>query len=165
MTEVTDLPITSAVDSTVDLLVIGSGTGLMAALSANEQGLSTLVVEKSEYVGGSMALSGGAFWIPGNSILKEQGSTDTPEQAATYLEGLVGDTAPEARWRAYLEDGPATVDLLRRTTTLPFTWAKGYADYHSERPGGSDDGSSVESLPFDAAVLGEERARVRPPAM
>lgn len=165
MTDAVDLPITPAIDTTVDLLVIGSGTGLLAALSADEQGMSTLVVEKSEYVGGSTALSGGAFWIPGNAVLREQGSTDKPEKAVTYLEGLVGDSAPEERWRAYLDKGPQTVDLMRRSTPLHFTWAKGYSDYHSERPGGSDDGSSVESSPFDAAILGEERHRIRPPAM
>lgn len=42
MTDVMNLPITHAADTTVDLLVIGSGTGLLAALAAREQGMSTL---------------------------------------------------------------------------------------------------------------------------
>ncbi|OBK83859.1 hypothetical protein A5649_05710 [Mycolicibacter heraklionensis] len=56
---------------TVDLLVVGSGTGMAAALAANEEGLSTLIVEKTSYVGGSTARSGGAFWMPANPILAE----------------------------------------------------------------------------------------------
>ena len=48
-------------DTTVDLLVIGSGTGLAAALSGQESGLNVLVVEKSSDVGGSTARSGGAL--------------------------------------------------------------------------------------------------------
>lgn len=165
MTEVNDLPSTPAEDTTVDLLVIGSGTGMLAAMSADEQGLSTLIVEKSEYVGGSTALSGGAFWIPGNSVLAEQGSADSTEQATTYLENLVGDASPRARWQAFLDQGPATVDLLRRMTPLTFIWGKGYSDYHSNLPGGSDQGRSVESSPFDTSVLGEEEARLRPSSM
>jgi succinate dehydrogenase/fumarate reductase flavoprotein subunit len=48
-------------DTTVDLLVIGAGTGMTAALAAKECGLSVLIVEKSSYVGGSTARSGGAL--------------------------------------------------------------------------------------------------------
>ena len=35
-------------DHTYDLLVVGSGTGMLAALAAAEAGLSVLVIEKSE---------------------------------------------------------------------------------------------------------------------
>ena len=34
-------------DTAVDLLVVGSGTGMAAALTAHELGLSVLIVEKS----------------------------------------------------------------------------------------------------------------------
>ena len=64
-------------DTEVDLLVVGSGTGMAAALAAHELGLSTLVVEKTEYVGGSTARSGGAFWLPANPILEESGAGDS----------------------------------------------------------------------------------------
>ena len=45
-------------DTVVDLLVVGSGTGMSAALAAHELGLSVLIVEKSSYVGGSTARPG-----------------------------------------------------------------------------------------------------------
>jgi hypothetical protein len=57
-----------------DLLAVGSGTGMLAALTGAEADLSVLIVEKSEYVGGSTALSGGGFWIPNNSLLREAAS-------------------------------------------------------------------------------------------
>ncbi|MFJ9313329.1 3-ketosteroid-delta-1-dehydrogenase [Pimelobacter simplex] len=149
-------------DTTVDLLVIGSGTGLAAALSAREQGLDVLVVEKTEYVGGSTARSGGAFWIPANPALTEAGSRDTLERGETYLEAVVGDDAPKARWQAFLRHGPETIRMLRRTTSLQLMWARGYSDYHPELPGGDAAGRSIESKPFDASVLGESRALLRP---
>ncbi|XBB66546.1 3-ketosteroid-delta-1-dehydrogenase [Nocardioides sp. WV_118_6] len=149
-------------DTTVDLLVIGSGTGLAAALSAREQGLDVLVVEKTEYVGGSTARSGGAFWIPANPALVEAGSRDTLERGETYLDAVVGDNAPKARWQAFLKHGPDTIKMLRRTTALQLMWARGYSDYHPELPGGDAAGRSIESKPFDASVLGEARPLLRP---
>lgn len=49
-------------DMTVDLLIVGSGTGLSAALAGHEKGLKTMVIEKTAYVGGSTALSGGGLF-------------------------------------------------------------------------------------------------------
>ncbi|MET4165442.1 MULTISPECIES: 3-ketosteroid-delta-1-dehydrogenase [Gordonia] len=150
---------------TVDLLVVGAGTGLAAALAANELGLSTLVVEKSEYVGGSTARSGGAFWIPGNPVLTREQPEDTTEVAGTYLRSVVGESAPAERGAAFLDHGSATVEMLSRTTPMKFMWATGYSDYHPELPGGSAVGRTCECKPFDAAQLGPERARLRPGLM
>lgn len=48
-----------------DLIVVGSGAGaLLGAIRAQEQGLKTLVVEKTDLFGGTSALSGGGIWIP-----------------------------------------------------------------------------------------------------
>ncbi|SER87237.1 Succinate dehydrogenase/fumarate reductase, flavoprotein subunit [Propionibacterium cyclohexanicum] len=152
----------AAHDTTVDLLVIGSGTGMATALSAHEQGLKVLVVEKTPYVGGSTARSGGAFWIPANPALLRDGSTDTPQLGREYIGAVVGDESPEPRWRAFVDQGPQTVDMLERTTPMEFFWAKGYSDYHPENPGGAAIGRTCECKPFDAAQLGEERARLRP---
>lgn len=155
----------SAHDVTVDLIVVGSGTGMAAALTANELGLSTLIVEKTQYVGGSTARSGGAFWMPANPVLAEAGAGDTIERAKTYVHATVGDSAPAERGEAFVDHGAATVDMLRRTTPMKFFWAKGYSDYHPELPGGSAAGRTCECLPFDASVLGDERGRLRPGLM
>lgn len=148
-------------DTTVDLVVVGSGTGLAAALSAHELGLSVLVVEKTAKIGGSTARSGGAYWIPANPALVRGGSTDTVERGRDYLEAVVGDSAPRERWESYLEHGGATIDMLERTTPLKLMWSKGYSDYHPELPGGDASGRSCEARPFNAAVLGADRATLR----
>src|SRR5690606_38687769 len=157
--------VTTARDTTVDLLVIGSGTGMAAALAARESGLSTLIVEKSEHVGGSTARSGGAFWVPANPVLTESGSGDTVERGHTYVRSVVDGTAPVERGEAFVDHGAATVELLRRTTPMKLFWAEGYADYHPELPGGSAVGRSCECLPFDLSVLGVDRARLHPGLM
>ncbi|WP_227982595.1 3-ketosteroid-delta-1-dehydrogenase [Nocardia spumae] len=149
----------------VDLLIVGSGTGLAAALTAAEAGLSALVVEKSGYVGGSTARSGGAFWVPGNFVLADRQPADGAAAASAYVEAVVGDSAPRERGAAFLAHGPATVEMLARTTPMKFMWADGYSDYHPELPGGSAAGRTCECTPFDAAQLGSQRSRLRPGVM
>ena len=149
----------------VDLLVVGSGTGLAAALAAREQGLSVLVVEKSSYVGGSTARSGGALWLPSSPVIEDCGGNDPVSRAHTYLESVVGDSAPRERSAAYLDNLPATVEMLRRTTPMKLFWAKEYSDYHPEAPGGSAAGRTCECRPLNTAVLGEYLADLRPGVM
>ena len=79
-----------------DFVIVGSGAaGLTAALTAALRGLSAVVIEKTEYFGGSTARSGGGVWIPGNSVLRKAGITDTPEAASAYLAHVAGDGVPD----------------------------------------------------------------------
>jgi len=153
------------VDTEVDLVVVGSGTGLAAALTARELGLSVLVVEKSEYVGGSTARSGGALWLPASPVIAECGGLDPADRARSYLEDVVGESAPASRSTAYLDHVAATVEMLRRTTPMKLFWARDYADYHPERPGGSAAGRTCECRPLDTSVLGPYRKDLRPGLM
>ena len=62
-----------------DVVVVGAGgAGMTAALAAARQGLDTVLVEKSQWFGGSTARSGGGVWIPGNYALVEAGEADDP---------------------------------------------------------------------------------------
>ncbi|WKG05914.1 3-ketosteroid-delta-1-dehydrogenase [Mycolicibacterium sp. HK-90] len=149
----------------VDLLVVGSGTGLAAALAAHERGLSVLVVEKSSYVGGSTARSGGAIWLPSSPVVEECGGNDPVQRARTYLESVVADSAPRERSVAYLDNLRATVEMLRRTTPMKLFWAKDYSDYHPEAPGGSAAGRTCECRPLNTAILGEYLPDLRPGVM
>ncbi|OBK30571.1 3-ketosteroid-delta-1-dehydrogenase [Mycobacterium asiaticum] len=149
-------------DTCVDLLVVGSGTGMAAALAAHELGLSVLIVEKSPYVGGSTARSGGALWLPAGPVLQEAGAGDTAAKASTYLDAVVAGSAPAQRSAAFVQNLSATVEMLRRTTPLRFFWARDYSDYHPEEPGGSVAGRTCECHPFDTAILGQYRTRLRP---
>lgn len=152
-------------DTEVDLLIVGSGTGLATALYADELGLDTLVIEKSQYVGGSTSMSGGAFWTPGNHVLKRDGFADTVERGLEYINDLVGDAAPRERWEALIKAGPAAIAKLDELTDLELFWSKGYSDYHPERPGGAAIGRTCEAKPFNLGKLGNERARFHPPAV
>ena len=160
------IPVGLAVrDTTVDLLVVGSGTGMAAALAAAERGLKVLIAEKSAYVGGSTARSGGALWLPASPILDENGAGDTMAQARMYLDSVVAGTAPRQRPTEFLAHLGETVEMLRRTTPLRFMWARDYSDYHPEDPGGTAAGRTCECKPFNTSVLGQYRSRLRPGVM
>lgn len=152
-------------DTAVDLLVVGSGTGMAAALAAHESGLSALIVEKSSYVGGSTARSGGALWLPASPVLAEAGAGDSAESAGAYLDSVVAGSAPAQRSAGFLAHVSATVDMLRRMTPLRLFWARDYSDYHPEAPGGSAAGRTCECRPFDTSLLGAYRTRLEPGLM
>jgi len=152
-------------DVCVDLLIVGSGTGMAAALAGHELGLSVLIVEKSMYVGGSTARSGGALWLPASPVLADAKAGDTAERAGAYLDAVVAGSAPPQRSAGFVAHVSATVDMLRRITPLRLFWARDYSDYHPEEPGGSAAGRTCECRPFDTALLGEYRTRLEPGLM
>jgi 3-oxosteroid 1-dehydrogenase len=149
---------------TVDVVVVGAGgAGMTAALAAKHRGLETIVVEKSEYFGGSTARSGGGVWIPNNYALEAAGVPDSLEEAKTYLASIVGDVVPEARRNAFLERGPETLEFVRDHSAAAFMWVPEYSDYYPEAPGGRAIGRSVEPRPVNGKIIGDELSRLHPP--
>jgi 3-oxosteroid 1-dehydrogenase len=146
-----------------DVVVVGSGAaGMTAALRAAHQGLRVVVVEKAAHFGGSTARSGGGIWLPGNDVLRAAGVVDSPEQAREYLARVVGPDATPARQRALLEHGPEMLAFVQAHTPLRLSWVTGYADYYPEWPGGLAGGRTVEPVPLNGRVLGDELAHLAP---
>ncbi|MBL4621143.1 MAG: FAD-binding protein [Immundisolibacteraceae bacterium] len=153
-------------DQEVDWIVVGSGGGGMtSALAAKHLGMSTLIIEKSGFVGGSTARSGGCVWIPNNYLVLEGGLPDTPELAKSYLASTVGDRTPTELQHAFLEYGPPMIEFLRDHSQMHFEWSKGYADYYAEQPGGFAEGRALEPLPFNLHKLKSNFKYLRPPVM
>ena len=75
-----------------DLVVIGAGgAGLSAAVFAAIDGAKVLVVERTEFVGGTTAWSAGTTWVPGTHHSAAVNPADTLADAEKYLNHAVGE--------------------------------------------------------------------------
>src|ERR1700746_1590214 len=152
-------------DHVVDVLVVGSGGGGMAAaLTAHASGLDALVVEKSSYFGGSTALSGGGIWVPRAPAQRREGYTPSPDGVVEYLRQITDGLVSEARIRQYLASSPKMLEFLEGLSGwLEFVWKPGYADYYPELPGGSELGSTINVPPIDLRKLGVDEQKLLKP--
>jgi len=147
-----------------DVVVVGSGAaGMTAAAVAAAEGLSVLLAEHAERVGGTTAISGGMVWIPDNPRLGEAGITDDRERAAAYLEATVPAGLDPALRQAFLDHGGAAVAYLEARTAVRLRQVPLYPDYYPDRPGATARGRVLEPVPFDGRALGAAFALLRPP--
>ena len=146
-------------DEEYDVLVVGSGAaGFSAALTAQLEGMHTLLIEKESKYGGASALPGGGVWIPNNRYLEEAGVSDSHKEAKRYLDATVGDRVTEPVKDTYLRKGIEMLDYFyQKTEHMRFAYARNYADYYAHYPGGKAHGRSIEPLIIDARKLGSWR--------
>ncbi|OBA64961.1 3-ketosteroid-delta-1-dehydrogenase [Mycobacterium sp. 1100029.7] len=152
-------------DHVVDVLIVGSGGGGMAAaLTAHASGLDTLVIEKSSHFGGSTALSGGGIWVPGAPSQRREGYCPDPEGVVGYLLKITDGLVSEARIRQYVESAPKMLEFLEGLSGwFEFVWKPGYADYYPELPGGSELGSTINVPAIDLRKLGDDEKTLLQP--
>ncbi|MBL7501020.1 FAD-binding protein [Frankia sp. CNm7] len=154
-------------DEVFDVVVVGSGAGaLTSALLAADGGASVCVVEKSEFIGGTTAASGGDMWIPLNRHIADQ---DTREEAIAYVTRLSDGRAYDPHLiEVYVDTAAEALDYLETNTGLVTRAHKGLPDYYAvvpgRIPGTKDVPRSVSCQPYPArAELGEHWAgRVNP---
>lgn len=152
-------------DSAYDLVVVGAGgAGMAAALFAALEGASVLLVERTEYVGGTTAWSAGTSWIPGSKHGDKVNPTDTLAETALYLDNAVGERTAKAVRQAFLDHGRAAVDEVEARTELKYRPYPKHPDYISDLGGATLNGRALEPLPFDGRLLGKELfSLLRPP--
>jgi succinate dehydrogenase/fumarate reductase flavoprotein subunit len=151
-------------DREVDVVVVGCGAGGMAAaLSAHAGGCQVLMLEKTDRVGGSTAISGGAVWAPLNHQTEQAGHPDDMDKVLTYLQHTVGDAAPIEMRQAFLNHCADAVEWFERHTEVRLAARTFSPDYYPDRPGAAMGGRSLDPLPFDGRLLGENFKLLRDP--
>lgn len=151
-------------DAEYDVVVIGAGTGGMAAgLAASIEGRTVLLAEKTDRVGGSTAVSGGAVWAPLNAQSEKVGHPDSFDKAWTYMRNTVGEAAPVAMQQAFLRQCAAMVDYFDRNTEVKLVARSSSPDYYPDREGAAFGGRSLDPAMFDGRLLGKHFGELRDP--
>ena len=147
-------------DETFDVVVVGSGAaGLAAALSAQHHGATAIVLERSDKLGGTSAVSAGVPWIPNNDHMHEVGASDSRDQALTYLRSLSLGGMDLELAEIFVDEAPGVLRFLEAESPLAFR-SIDLPDYQPEKPGGTF-GRSVEPQMFPAGELGDLRPHLR----
>jgi 3-oxosteroid 1-dehydrogenase len=145
-----------------DVVVVGSGGGaLTGAALAAKAGLSVCVVEKTSYLGGTSAYSGGACWLPGSQVQQRAGIPDSTDGARDYLAAILEEPDLE-KVEAFLAHSPELVATLEADPDLDFEWLP-FSEYY-DAPGRVPFGRSIQPTNVKRPDLPPEVADlVRPP--
>lgn len=146
-----------------DVIVVGSGAGaLTAAATAARGGCSVLVLEKSELLGGTSAVSGGMLWLAENQHAATAGLTDSRTAAAEYVRAISRGRGRDELIDAAIGSGAEMLHFLETECGLRMTVLPTFPDYRDDLPGATQGGRTLEPALFPAAErLGELHASLR----
>ena len=140
------------------VVVVGSGAaGLAAALGAAASGAQVQLVERSRWVGGTTALSGGVVWMPGHG--REQGAPgcgssaegDDRDEALAYVQAASACPVDTGAVAAFLSDTKRVTDEIERRTPVVWEVLRHWPDYRGELPGARAGGRSLWPRPLHLA--------------
>lgn len=153
------MPDNPPLEKVYDLVIVGSGGGsITAALVAKALGKSAVILEKQDVVGGSTSFSGGVWWVPNNSLLREAGIDDSFERGRDYMDAVIDYRGPGVtpeRRDVFLKAGPVMIDFLRSFGMAIRRPRYDWPDYYDDRKGGLPEGRSLLADAFDLNELGE----------
>ncbi len=147
-----------------DALILGSGAaGLTAALTAAAAGLRVTVLEKTDRIGGTSAMSGAGTWIPANHHAAAAGIADTPEEALAYIRAAAPEgwaETEDALWQRLVEASPRMLRFLEENSPLRFALTP-EPDPLRDLPGAKPRGRMLSPLPLSRWKAGRFAFRIR----
>ena len=152
-------------DESYDWVVAGSGAGsFVSALVMRKAGKSVLILEKTPFVGGTTAKSGGMIWIPNNCFIRAAEPDESAEKAILYLESVCEDLPGSTTEKriAYVTEAPKMIDFLVDEGIALERASAFWPDYYDDAPGGCSTSRSVVAKPFNTKELGEWEPKLRP---
>ena len=144
------------------MISVGSGlAGVASALAAADSGMETILLEKSDLLGGSTAHSYGILWVPNNHLEKGQGIEDSADLSRRYMLWLGGERQSLEHVDAYLRYAPEALEYFEGVGDIPF-YPIGLSDhFYPVADGTLEFGRNIQVKPFDASQLGEWQPRLR----
>ena len=144
-----------------DVVVIGAGAaGMTAALAAATAGARVVLLEKSDRIGGTAAVSGGIVWVPCNDHIPHD-DPDDRAAALAYFASLDAQAIDDPVLAGFIDHAAAAIRFLESSTRLRFAPLPGYPDYYLDRPGARPQGGrALDSGLFAYNDLGDWADRV-----
>ena len=155
----------SGFDENYDWVVAGSGAGsFVSALVMRKAGKSVLILEKTPFVGGTTAKSGGMIWVPNNRFMRAQEPDESAEKGVQYLEAVCEDLpgSNTEKRTAYVTQAPKMIDFLVNEGIALERGSEFWPDYYDDAPGGCSTSRTVVAKPFNTKELGNWEAKLRP---
>ena len=133
-----------------DVVVVGSGAAaLTAAATAARAGQSVLVLEKSELLGGTSAVSGGMLWVVDNHYAREAGIADSQAAGREYVEAVARGRGRAELLDAALDHGDTMLRFAEDELGVRFIFLDNFPDYRQDLPGSVTGGRTVEPELFN----------------
>ncbi len=149
-------------DLEVDVAVVGSGgAGLSAAVLAHDNGARVAVLERSDKIGGTTAVSGGGIWVPLNHHMAEAGAQDSREEALLYCKRLAAGRSSDELIETFVDTAHEMLRYLEQHTPVRYR-ACPMPDYRPELPGAKRCGRTLDPEMFLKAELGDWADKLRP---
>jgi 3-oxosteroid 1-dehydrogenase len=147
-----------------DALILGSGAaGLTAALTAARAGLRVTVLEKTDRLGGTSAMSGAGTWIPANHHAAAAGIEDSAAEALAYIRAAAPEgwaETEDALWQRLVEASPAMLRFVEENSPLRFALTP-EPDPLRDLPGAKKRGRMLSPLPLSRWKAGRFAFRIR----
>src|SRR5262249_7343830 len=133
-------------------IVVGSGAAaLSAALAAARCGADVTVLERSEYLGGTTAISGGIAWLPCSRVAIDAGVEDSPAAALEYLRSEGRGDFDDELAATFVDDAPRVAQSIEDHSPLQWSALLEWPDYQAQLPGGLLGGRSIWPKPLPVA--------------
>src|SRR6185503_18820133 len=94
--------------------------GLAAAIFGHDQGLKTLLLEKTEKIGGTTAQGGGLLYVPMNHLMAAGGFSDSRTDALRYLQFLGGPYVSLEHQYTMLDNVARAIEYLQNKANVKF---------------------------------------------
>jgi len=117
-----------------DMVVVGSGCGILGAIAATEKGGSAIIVEKAGLLGGTTIRSGGQFWVPANHRMALDGAgadfdNDCILQYLKQSDAMNGST--DEQKMDFIVNGPKVFQYFEEQMGFPLASVNLARDYYN----------------------------------
>lgn len=125
-------------DQETEIIVVGTGTVITAAIAACEMGISSItVLEKDENIfGGTSTTSGGGYALPGFlNDFKEENNGDSREKCLAYMQAVGEDRMSLSVMESFVDHAQEYCDWTRQALGWSrFIHSGAHNDYYDRYP-------------------------------